>query len=499
MVHVPLWCLKCVYANIVWKYYTLCVGFKKAHMLAKSSLQRNCNILLLTVPASCKIARNLLREVCCPQIWRDRKWHDMGFYPEPPIWKMRISQVGSSLQGSGWKKLEPPPIIEWSLVFLVFPYHVVAPNDPCSVSVRWRLLHFMSATSPPPSRFLLLFLGLLVASSTATICVGLVCKVFNNSTLHCQAHAPYFPCVHPRNHIFWHSFWHIFLTFLWHSFWHIFWKYLLSDLFFLTVFLTFFLTYLLKIPSFWPFFSHSLSDILSDISSEITFFLTFFLTVFLTSFLTYLLKLPSFWPFFSHSLSDIFSEISFFLTCFSHSLSDTSCDKASDMSFWHIFWHYFFHLFWCSVCYSWCHSFWHSFGHLNVVTIAYMKRPEYILHTPLKRGSCLHQWRKAQLQANILNANMFFLIYMVIAHMYICFGVCLKIFLRYLQKLNISGEICRDSTELIFLVPLKHHFFGHDTIGICFFGHPKLVISRNIEHHLNTLKLQVLWTTCLLY
>ena len=267
--------------------------------------------------------------------------------------------------------------------------------------------------------------------------------------------------------------------------------------FFLTVFLTFFLTYLLKIPSFWPFFSHSLSDILSDISSEITFFLTFFLTVFLTSFLTYLLKLPSFWPFFSHSLSDIFSEISFFLTCFSHSLSDTSCDKASDMSFWHIFWHYFFHLFWCSVCYSWCHSFWHSFGHLNVVTIAYMKRPEYILHTPLKRGSCLHQWRKAQLQANILNANMFFLIYMVIAHMYICFGVCLKIFLRYLQKLNISGEICRDSTELIFLVPLKHHFFGHDTIGICFFGHPKLVISRNIEHHLNTLKLQVLWTTFL--
>ena len=290
------------------KYYTLCVGFKKAHMLAKSSLQRNCNILLLTVPASCKIARNLLREVCCPQIWRDRKWHDMGFYPEPPIWKMRISQVGSSLQGSGWKKLEPPPIIEWSVVFLVFPYHVVAPNDPCSVSVRWRLLHFMSATSPPPSRFLLLFLGLLVASSTATICVGLVCKVFNNSTLHCQAHAPYFPmCPSKEPHL---------LTFF------------LADL--PDILVTFFLTYFLKIPSFW----------------------LFFLTVFLTSFLTYLLKLPSFWPFFSHSLSDIFSEISFFLTCFSHSLSDTSCDKASDMSFWHISWHYFFHLFWHSVCYS---------------------------------------------------------------------------------------------------------------------------------------------------
>ena len=89
-----------------------------------------------------------------------------------------------------------------------------------------------------------------------------------------------------------------------------------------------------------------------------------------------------------------------------------------------------------------------------MVTIAYMKRPEYILHTPLKRGSCLHQWRKAQLEANILNANMFFLIYMVIARMFICFGVCLKIFLRYLQKLNISGKICRDSTQLILLVPL---------------------------------------------
>ena len=260
-------------------------------MLAKSSLQRNCNILLLTVPASCKIARNLLREVCCPQIWRDRKWHDIGFYPEPPIWKMWISQVGPSLQGSGWKKLEPPPIIEWSLVFLVFPYRVVIPNDPCSVSVRWRLLHFMSATSPPP-RFLLLFLrpsvpGLSVKCSMALCIVKLMPHIFHVSIQGTTS----------SDILSGISSWH----------------------FVLTVFLTLF-----------------------DISSEITFFLALFLTVFLTLFLTYLLKLPFFLTFFSHSLSGTSSDTS----------SDKSSDKSSDISFWDIFWRNFFHLFWHSVCYS---------------------------------------------------------------------------------------------------------------------------------------------------
>ena len=57
------------------------------------------------------------------------------------------------------------------------------------VSARWGLLDFLSASSPP--RFLL-FLHLLIASSTATICAGLICKLFNG-TLQCQIQSLYFP------------------------------------------------------------------------------------------------------------------------------------------------------------------------------------------------------------------------------------------------------------------------------------------------------------------
>ena len=72
-------------------------------------------------------------------------------------------------------------------------------HHPRCVSVRWGLVDFMSASYPPPPRFLLLFLCLLVASSAVTICARLICKLFNG-TLHCQVQAPdfQFPCKGPH-------------------------------------------------------------------------------------------------------------------------------------------------------------------------------------------------------------------------------------------------------------------------------------------------------------
>ena len=122
-----------------------------------------------------------------------------------PLFSASATQRPSSPRSLGIATLRRPwhaytsPWLQYSTKQNYFsptdPHHDISKqprwHHPCCASVRWGLLDFMSASSPPPPRFLLLFLRLLVASSTATICAGVICKLFNGS-LHFQAHAPYF-------------------------------------------------------------------------------------------------------------------------------------------------------------------------------------------------------------------------------------------------------------------------------------------------------------------
>ena len=72
-------------------------------------------------------------------------------------------------------------------------------HHPSCASVGWGLSDFMPASSPAP-RILLLFLRLLLASSAATICAGLICKLLHG-TLHLPSSRPIFPSAPARNHV----------------------------------------------------------------------------------------------------------------------------------------------------------------------------------------------------------------------------------------------------------------------------------------------------------